>query len=194
MMASPRDDHDPEFGTLTSPAPEFLQPTLPVLTSTPTPYPGCCLALSTPLLAHLALLLPPPPHLTLSIGSGYGLLEALLLCPPYSRNAIGVEVQPSPNIYLHPSKHKEVIGSRFLYELAGEAEAWMFVYPRRVGMVDEYIRTHGEGRVKCVIWVGPQADWKDYEGCFKGWHVEIQSANEVGGREWEQIAVARKRA
>ena len=60
-------------------------------------------------------------------------------------------------------------------------------------MVDEYMRTHGEGRVESVIWIGPQADWGDYEACFKGWHVAVQSANKVGGRAWEQIAVARKR-
>jgi hypothetical protein len=192
-MASSGDGHDPEYGTPTSPSSEFQQPTLPALTSTPTPYPGCCLALSKPLLAHIASLLPPPPHLTLSIGSGYGLLEALLLSPPYSLNATGVEVQPSPNTYLQPSNHKEVTGSRSLHELAGEAEGWMFVYPRRVGMVDEYMKTYGEGRVECVIWIGPQADWGDYEGCFEGWQVTVQSANEVGGRAWERIAVARKR-
>ena len=57
-------------------------PSLPSLTDRPAVYAGCCLALSTPLVAHLHSLLPKAPALTLSIGSGFGLLEALLLAGP----------------------------------------------------------------------------------------------------------------
>jgi hypothetical protein len=193
MMAFSGDVDNSESGILTFQT-DPQQHTLPRLVSTPKPYPGCCLALSTPLVAYLCTLLPYRPHLILSIGSGYGLLEALLLSPPYSLNVIGIEVQPSPNIYLHSSNHKEVIGSRSLHELAAETEAWMFVYPRRVGIVEEYLKTYGDGRVQCVLWLGPRADWEDYKSVFgKQWAVEVKAADEVGGRAWELIAVARKK-
>lgn len=164
-------------------------PALPVLTVTPTLFSGCCLALSTPLVAHLQSLLPPPPQLVLSIGSGFGLFEALLL---QSRHVIGVEVEPSPNRHLPSTNHHTVHGSRFLDALAGEAAAWLFVYPRRVGLVDEYLAEYGSRAVQQIVWIGPQADWDDYKGCFRGWHVQAQAADIGGGRAWELVAVARK--
>jgi hypothetical protein len=167
-------------------------PDLPALTSTPTAYPGCCLALSAPLVAHLASLLAPPPSLTLSIGSGFGLLEAHLLA--HDRNTIGVEVAPSPNQYLPASHHRVVHGSRFLEPIAAEATAWLFVYPRRPGLVQQYMTEYGKGGVETVIWAGPKADWEDYVACFGGWGVQERSAEEVGGRAWELIVVATRRS
>jgi hypothetical protein len=168
-------------------------PPLPTLTQTPKAHPGCCLALSAPLIAYLHSLLPSAPQLVLSIGSGFGLLEALLLAsPPTLLHIIGVEVDPSPNVYLPPSNHRTVYGTRFLEPLAGEATTWLFVYPRRVGLVNEYLTKYGEGSVKHIIWIGPRADWDDYDGCFLGWDTKVQGADEVGGRAWEVIAVASK--
>lgn len=69
----------------------------------------------------------------------------------------------------------------------------MFVYPRRVGLVEEYISSLGAGSVGVVVWAGPTADWEDYKGVFDGWDVEIRGADDVGGRAWEVIAVARKK-
>lgn len=172
--------------------------TLPGLCDTPKSYPGCCLALSRPLIGFLLTILPPSPDLVLSVGSGYGLLEALLLQPPHKAHVVGVEVQPSSNRYLPPENHALVIGSRFLEPLADEAAAWLFVYPKRVGLVEEYIRSHGKGNVRHIIWIGPKADWADYEGCFAVaagdtvWNVKTQSADVVGGTSWEMIAIARK--
>jgi hypothetical protein len=129
--------------------------------------------------------------LTLSIGSGFGLLEALLLAEPYHSHVVGVEVEPSSNMYLPATHHRVVYGTRFLEPLAAEASAWLFVYPRRVGLIDEYISQFGTGRVKQIVWVGPQADWNDYMGCFgQGWTVQTHGADEFGGRAWELLAVA----
>jgi hypothetical protein len=165
---------------------------LPVLTTTPTAYSGCCLALSESLIAYFASLLPLPPSLALSIGSGFGLLESYLIIEPHAQHVIGVEVEPSSNQFLPSSNHRVVHGSRFLEPLAAEATTWLFVYPRRAGLVSEYLAEHGEGSVERVIWAGPKADWDDYKACFAGWHVEEQSADQVGGRAWELIAVANK--
>ena len=165
---------------------------LPVLTTTPTAYSGCCLALSKTLIAYLASILPHPPALALSVGSGFGLLESYLITTPYAYHVIGVEVEPSSNKFLPSSNHRIVHGTRFLEPLAAEATTWLFVYPRRVGLVREYIAQYGHDSVEKVIWAGPKSDWDDYKACFAGWTVEEQSAEQIGGRAWELIAVAHK--
>ncbi|KAF2464599.1 uncharacterized protein BDR25DRAFT_242112 [Lindgomyces ingoldianus] len=166
---------------------------MPVLTSSATVHSGCCLALSAPFLSHIHSLLPPPPDLILSIGSGFGLLEALLLAADPPPSLVGIEVQPSPNRYLARDHHREVYGTRGIHELASEASAWMFIYPRRVGLVEEYLEKFGNGVVKIVIWIGPRADWEDYKGCFAGaWELHVKCADQIGGRAWEVVAVATK--
>lgn len=165
---------------------------LPRLSERPVAYPGCCLALSTPLVAYLHSLLPLPPALALSIGSGFGLLEAHLLVLPRPPHIVGVEVEPNPNRYLPAERHRAVHGSRFLEPLAGEAATWLFVYPRRVGLMREYLDAYRNCSVSQIIWAGPQVDWDDYKDHFEGWDVQAQSADKVGGRPWELIAVARR--
>lgn len=167
-------------------------PSLPELTGDPTVYPGCCLALSTTLVTHIHALLPPTPDVTLSIGSGFGLLEALLMTKTPMPQVLGVEVHPSPNKYLPASNHCAVHGSRFLEPLAGRATTWLFIYPRRVGLINEYLAEYGTQRVEKIIWAGPKADWDDYKDCFIGWQLTVQSADAVGGKAWELIVVAEK--
>ena len=183
------DEADLEFSHLMSSQPHD-RPPLPTLSEKPTAYPGCCLRLSTQLLAHLEATLPAPPSLVLSIGSGYGLLEAFLLSGDI--NIVGVEVSPSSNRYLPSESHQSVHGSRSLHPLAEEATTWLFIYPRRVGLVTEYLAAYGTGRVEALVWMGPKADWDEYKGCFGGWDITVQSADGIGGRPWELIAVARK--
>ncbi|KAF2006157.1 hypothetical protein P154DRAFT_254425 [Amniculicola lignicola CBS 123094] len=166
---------------------------LPVLSSKPIAYSGSCLGLSSTLLSHLHSVLP-NTAVILSIGSGAGLLEALLNGDPYCHTIIGVEVEPSPNRYLPPENHDTVHGTRFLSGRAAEATAWMFIYPRRVGLLEEYIKMYG-GSVELVVWIGPKADWDDYQDCFQTstWDVGVQGCEESGGRLWELMAIARKR-
>lgn len=167
--------------------------TPPQLTTRPSIYPGCCLALSAPLVARLHSLLPPAPALTISIGSGFGLLEALLLAAPFYTNVVGVEVEPSPNAYLPNARHRTVYGTRFLEPLAAEALAWLFVYPRRVALVQEYMAAYGHERVQMMVWIGPQADWDDYKGCFTiGWNVYTHNADAFSGKPWDLIAVVER--
>jgi len=165
----------------------------PALAAIPTAYSGCCLALSKPLLDFIATLLPPQPALVLSIGSGYGLLEAYLASNTYHLRIIGIEVAPSSNLYLPESQHRLVHGSRFLEPLAADATTWLFVYPRRVGLVQEYLAAFEDRNVDKIIWAGPHADWHDFKGCFTArWHAALYNAGEVGGRAWELIAVLSK--
>lgn len=167
-------------------------PPLPQLATSPTRYSGSCLALSTQLVAYIQSLLAPPPHIAVSIGSGFGLLEAYLMTGPHVFHVIGVEVEPSPNKYLPSSHHRPVNGTRFLEPLVAQATAWLFVYPRRVGLVEEYMAAYGQESVEMIIWAGPKADWDDYRPCFSGWHLREQDAGAVGGYPWEMIAVASK--
>lgn len=165
---------------------------LPALGDTPVIYSGCCLALSASLVLYVHSLLPPRPAVVLSIGSGFGLLEAHLLALPatHSVNIVGVEVEPSPNQYLPASCHRTVHGTRFLEPLAEEATTWLFVYPRRVNLVREYMDAYGQSRVRYIIWIGPQADWGEYENCFAQWDVRKKSGDDVGGRPWDMIVTA----
>jgi len=169
-----------------------MLPPLPQLVATPTAYSGSCLALSPQLIAYLQTLLAPPPCITLSIGSGFGLLEAYLMAGHDTFHVIGVEVAPSPNKYLPSSHHCLVNGTRFLEPLAEQAQIWLFVYPRRIGLIPEYMAAYGQGAVERIIWAGPKADWDDYRACFADWTVQEQEADIVGGRAWELIAVADK--
>ncbi|KAI8943353.1 hypothetical protein NX059_001370 [Plenodomus lindquistii] len=166
---------------------------LPLLTPDPIAYSGCCLALSKPLVDYVSTLLPPPPSFALSIGSGFGLLEAHLATGAYNVYVVGVEVAPSSNVYLCEQHHRVVSGSRFLDPLAAKATAWLFIYPRRVGLVHEYLLEYGGLAVDTVIWAGPKADWDDYKDCFTvSWEVDVHSADEIGGRAWELVAIAKK--
>lgn len=183
------DEFDPEYDA----EPPSLPPSLPPLSEKAAVYSGCCLALSAPLLDHLGTLLPRAPSLILSIGSGYGLLEAYLIAEPHLLHVVGVEVAPSSNKHLRTANHRTVHGTRSLEPLAAEAAAWLFVYPRRVGLVNEYLAQHHGAKLETILWIGPVLDWNDYQSCFAGWDVRLQSANEVGGRAWELIAVARRR-
>ncbi|CAN9187970.1 unnamed protein product [Alternaria alternata] len=169
-----------------------LQPDVDALDNEASPIVEAASELPAPLIAYFASLLPQPPSLALSVGSGFGLLESYLIVKPHAHHIIGVEVEPSSNQYLPPSNHRVVHGSRFLEPLAAEATNWLFVYPRRVGLVREYLAEYGQGSVRRVIWAGPKADWDDYKTCFADWHVQEQSAELVGGRAWELIAVADK--
>ncbi|KAF2280464.1 uncharacterized protein EI97DRAFT_430182 [Westerdykella ornata] len=188
---------DPE-NTLDSASSESPPPPLPTLTDAPKTFSGCCLGLSLPLLNHVHMTLSAAPGLVISIGSGYGLLEALLLSRPYSVNIIGVEVQPSSNQYLPPSHHRVVAGSRFLDSSALKSAVWLFVYPKRVGLVGEYVKAYGMGLVQKIIWAGPKLDWDDYRPVFLDksagmiWRVETRSADEIGGHAWEMLAIATK--
>ncbi|KAL4880199.1 hypothetical protein BJY04DRAFT_81958 [Aspergillus karnatakaensis] len=159
------------------------------LSSSPRAFPNCCLSISTTLLAHLHALLPKLPSFTLSIGSGSGLLEALVTTRHLDVLIEGVEVNSSVNIYLAEQAMNSVSGTWDLLPRAAEAKAWMFVYPREPKLVTKYIERYGDG-LGMIIWLGPRADWADYEGCFGGFHVGLPE--NVGVADFEMLAVIKK--
>ncbi|KAJ0298337.1 hypothetical protein COL5a_002882 [Colletotrichum fioriniae] len=158
-------DYEDFLGDEEEPSPAFTPAPLPILTNEPHRHPDSCLTLSLPLIKALHAQLPPAPDLTLSIGSGTGLVEALLDSlagtqdqnlsqAPYALQASGsssqaspapraalnltsIEIAPSPNTY-HRS-HRTVPGTWALDLAAAEAKAWVFVYPKQVALVRKYM-------------------------------------------------------
>ncbi|KAF1981470.1 hypothetical protein K402DRAFT_398452 [Aulographum hederae CBS 113979] len=134
----------------------------------PQKYPGCCLFISQSLIETLRANLPCPPHLVLSIGSGNGFLEALLLDqsrPSRSPIIECVEVASLRATRKHVPEEvmHYVDGTRHLHQRAADATAWIFVYPRDPQLPIRYMKEYGSSRVETIHWLGPKADWQDFE-------------------------------
>lgn len=163
-------------------------------TSPPECYSDCCLALSDQLIQSIALLLPKKPQFTLSVGSGSGLLEALLMQRQPNVTIEGVEVNQTVNRHI-PAENMNVVGGTWdLCSRASDAGAWMFVYPRAPKLISRYLQLYGNGAVKTIYWLGPRADWPDFEPCFRTTlldHFEILEELEIA--PYEQIVVIKKK-
>ncbi|RAK96836.1 uncharacterized protein BO80DRAFT_216936 [Aspergillus ibericus CBS 121593] len=164
------------------------------LTASPQAFPDCCLDISSTLVAHLAELLPPTPAFTISVGCGSGLLEALIAYRHPRTQIIGVEVALSVNRYL-PEENIDVVGGTWdLHAGAAQAAAWMFVYPREPKLVTKYLETYGNGSVQLIVWLGPRADWADYEPCFHNSSFSVYlPEDDIGLMGYEMLAIMKRR-
>jgi hypothetical protein len=174
---------------------------LPELTTTPTRHPHCCASLSLTLLSHLDAILPAPPRLTLSIGSGSGLLEALLLHHHPTRAGIipislfGIEVSSSDNAaavnrFLPEQNATEVPGTWAVSNHVMDATALLFVYPRQTALVKGYLEKATGAEV--VVWIGPVADKEEFVGVLEGWGTTDDGGGDGGLSEGEAMAVYRR--
>ncbi|KAL4934400.1 uncharacterized protein BDV17DRAFT_249169 [Aspergillus undulatus] len=162
-------------------------------TALPTAFPNCCLSLSTSLLSHLSTLLPKLPNFTLSIGSGSGLLEAMVTHLHPDVSIEGVEVNSSVNLYIAEEDMNVVSGTWDLLPRAAQAKAWMFVYPREPKLVTKYIEMYGDcGEVEMILWLGPRADWADYEESLRNSVFCDLSVQDVGLAEFEMLVTAKR--
>lgn len=195
------------------------------LSDEPTRHADCCLSLSTTLLNVLTSIVnrrvksgapgADSERLVLSVGSGSGLLEALLQqkWTAAPRDDVspglfieGVEVQQQSgkpsllNKYLPEQHHSGVKGTWDLSPRAAEAAALMFVYPRSPELVRRYLdeaTTRARGRLGLAIWLGPKCDWAEFEGAFtgySGWDTRVVPDDESGLFGYEMIAVLEKQA
>ncbi|KAJ7302306.1 hypothetical protein DFH08DRAFT_75883 [Mycena albidolilacea] len=173
---------------------------LPTLTASASRHPSSCASLSLPLLDLLDAVLPPPSEVTLSVGSGTGLLEALFLQRHPHRSSpgyfLGVEVaQARPiNRFLPEANTTVVLGTWAVAPGEAErAEGLMFVYPRQPALVRAYLGR--ATRVRTVVWIGPRCDVDDFVGVMREWGEEDQEA--TGGRavveDGEMVMVFRSR-
>ena len=150
----------------------------------------CCSSLSVSFLKQLASLLPPDPALILSIGSGTGLLEALLLDQRPTLDLRAVEVPSTNNKYMSADRIEIVNGYRDLCNLAAEASAWMFVYPRDIWLLQKYVQAFGGQKCILIIWVGPRADQLGSRFFSEMWMKE--SLEECSLKDYETMALWRR--
>jgi hypothetical protein len=142
---------------------------LPVATSaTPSRHPDCCLSLSPTIPLDIIKAFPSRDALVLSIGSGTGLLEAIMAVAEPRLWIEGVEVR-SVNKYLPDELVHTVQGTWQLCSRARDCDALLFVYPRDPGLVKKYIADLGFlNKVQSIIWIGPVNDWAEFAKCFEG--------------------------
>ena len=89
-----------------------------------------------------------------------------------------------------------VHGTWALCGLAGEAAAWMLVYPRQASLLQSYIRQYGDGTVVTIVWLGPKVDFAEQREVLgqlgSAWTAEI--VEDCGISTYEILAVWRKNA
>jgi len=157
-------------------------------------HPDCCVALSTKLLAKILEILPAKPEQVLSIGSGSGLLENLLVeTSNNSLDLIGVEVGSQVNKYLPFESTIIVKGTWALCDIAGNVAAWMFVYPRSPDLIKKYLDAYLGNVLRIIVWIGPKMDWSDYVSIFqeKGL-LEVVEVIQDTLAEYETMVVMRR--
>lgn len=181
----------------------------------PIRHPDCCLGLSVKLLEVLTELCGRQcreasgrKQTVLSIGSGTGLLEALLLQHIQSQSqdpvshlrhlgVEGVEVQPATNKphlnkYLPEHAAIAVLGT---WETCArlrdpDVSTLLFAYPRQPRLVSQYVAEAAlqhvppASGVMLIVWLGPAADWLDFEPCFRGRAGEELGGQGEGGSSW----------
>ena len=144
--------------------PDTMQATLARVDDEPQQFAGCCLAISKPLLQILLATLPRRPDLILSVGSGSGLLEGMLLHLSRDElNLFGVEVPSCDCAHLSPKQVLRVTSTRSLHPDAILASVLMFVYPRVASLIASYIDACADGALEKLVWLGHRSDWADCE-------------------------------
>lgn len=84
-----------------------------------------------------------------------------------------------------------VHGTWALRALAGEAAAWIFVYPRLTSLLQDYIGEYGNGAVMMIVWLGPRIDFAEHKEVLdqlgSAWTAEI--VGDCGLSAYEILAV-----
>jgi hypothetical protein len=165
-------------------------PTLPEISDIPNHHPDCCLSLSTKLIQQIGQL-QPPGSLVHSIGSGSGLLEALLQQEFTQIKIVGIEVNDFINKYLSPDNAISVKGTWNIYNKSPEADSWLFVYPRRPTLISHYLElSKAPGS---IIWLGPKKDWEDFRTPFLACgKFKVEEIEDAGLAPYETMFVMTK--
>lgn len=206
--------------------PAIMNPLAIKLKEEPIRHADCCLSLSSKLLDTLTAIfsdrgLAGRRRTVLSIGSGTGLLETLWLAHIESQSQSddasaglvieGVEVhqlgsRAPANKYLPEQAINTVRGT---WELSSrlqdqDVSGLMFTYPRQPGLVTRYIESVIKTKliIGVVIWLGPLADWDEFEPCFRvggddgnAFRLEgIKKGAEAGLGEYEMMAIFNRQA
>lgn len=157
----------------------------------PQQFAGCCLAISKPLLQILLATLPRRPDLILSVGSGSGLLEGMLLHLSRDElNLFGVEVPSCNCAYLSPEQVLRVTGTRSLHPDAILASVLMFVYPRVASLIASYVEACADGALEKMVWLGHRSDWADCEKTIHDSFAKVDIISNAGLPDHEIMVVA----
>lgn len=142
-------------------------------------------------MSRILQFLPSRPSFTISIGSGTGLLEALILRARPEVHLEAVEVHGlTLNQYLPEESIHFVSGTWDLCPRASKATVWMFVYPRETSLVRKYFGEFGTDSVELLVWLGPKADYSamcEFMSSF--WALETFDGC---GSQYELLAVWRR--
>lgn len=164
--------------------------TCPKISETPHHHPDCCLSLSTKLIHQIGQLQPPGSTLT-SIGSGSGLLEALIQQQYPHVRIIGLEVNDVVNKYLTLENAISVGGTWNIYTKSSESDTWLFVYPRNPKLLSSYLDIFKVPNT--IIWLGPKKDWEEFRlpflACGK---FGIEEVVDAGLVSYEAMFVMKK--
>ena len=165
------------------------------LTNQPSHFGDCCPGVSKPLVETLLDRLPQHPALILSIGSGSGLLEALLLQASAHHhkqavNLFGVEVPTCINSHLAEERLLRVPSTLSLHPDAFLASALMFVYPRDASLIGKYLEALLEGALDQIIWFGHRHDWPPVKDLLVATFDNVELVCGPGIADYEMVANA----
>lgn len=153
-------------------------------------FPDCCAGLSWPLLEALASRLPPLPGLVLSIGSGSGLLEAMLLhATDRQVNICGVEVGAAVNRHLPAERVLRVPRSASIHPEAMLASSLVFVYPRHATLIASYL-AYIDGALEQLVWLGHRGDWPEAKEIIARSFDTLELVEGDGLPDYELLAIA----
>ena len=169
--------------------------TLDSLSEKPVHFGDCCPGVSKPLINALLDRLPQDPALILSVGSGSGLFEAIMVQVAEkdrgrSLNLRGIEVPPCINRHLPQDRVLRVPCSMSLHPEAFLASALMFVYPRRANLVAMYLDAFLDGALETIVWLGHRNDWPEMELLLLAAFFKLEQIDGPGIPDYEVLAVA----
>jgi hypothetical protein len=164
--------------------------TIPEISDVTRHHPDCCLSLSTKLIQKIGQL-QSPGSLVLSVGSGSGLLEALVQQHYPQTRVVGLEVNDFVNKYLSPENAISVKGTWDIYTKSSEADTWLFVYPRSPTLISHYLELSKVP--KTIVWLGPKRDWEDFRSPFLAYRkFTIEEIEDAGLASYETMFVITK--
>lgn len=162
----------------------------------PTCFSDCCVAISKPLVEALVDTLPRRPAVILSIGSGRGLLEHLMLqCSKaldgkLSLDLYGVEVPTCENKYLPEHRMLRVSSTSSVRSDAMFASALLFVYPRQVSLISKYLDVCLTGALERLLWLGHRSDWPEAEELLSTMFAHLERVDGPGIAGYELLVIA----
>jgi hypothetical protein len=162
---------------------------------TTTHFADLCPAISKPLIHTLVDRLPASPALTLSVGCGSGLLEALTLhagehvCHK-TLDIRGVEVSDCTITHLPNRRVYHVSSTTSVHDDALLASSFLFVYPRQAELVARYLDASLDGALEQLVWLGHRNDWPELEMLLLAAFFKLERIDGPGVADYELLVIA----